>query len=38
MSVKSYENDLEKNKPVTFSLLVGMIIAYILGNIYPLGK
>ena len=35
---KGYVNELSKGRTVTFSLLVGIIIGYILGNIIPLDK
>ena len=35
---KGYVNELSKNRTVTFALLVGIIIGYILGNIIPLDK
>ena len=35
---KGYVNELSKSRTVTFALLVGIIIGYILGNIIPLDK
>ena len=35
---KGYVNELSKGRTVTFALLVGIIIGYILGNIIPLDK
>ena len=35
---KGYVNELSKSRTVTFALLVGIIIGYILGNIVPLDK
>ena len=35
---KGYVNELSKGRTVTFALLVGIIIGYILGNIIPLNK
>ena len=35
---KGYVNELSKSRTVTFALLVGIIIGYILGNIIPLNK
>ena len=35
---KGYANKLSKGRTVTFALLVGIIIGYILGNIIPLDK
>ena len=35
---KGYVNELSKNRTVTFALLVGIIIKYILGNIVLLDK
>ncbi len=35
---KGYVNELSRSKTVTFALLVGIIIGYILGNIIPLDK
>ena len=35
---KGYVNELSKSRTVTFALLVGIIIGYILGNIIPLEK
>ena len=35
---KGYVNELSKSRTVTFTLLVGIIIGYILGNIIPLDK
>ena len=35
---KGYVNELSKGRTVTFGLLVGIIIGYILGNIIPLDK
>ena len=35
---KGYVNELSKGRSVTFALLVGIIIGYILGNIIPLDK
>ena len=35
---KGYVNELSKGRTVTFVLLVGIIIGYILGNIIPLDK
>ena len=33
-----YVNELSKSRTVTFALLVGIIIGYILGNLIPLDK
>ena len=35
---KGYVNELSRSRTVTFALLVGTIIGYILGNIIPLDK
>ena len=35
---KGYVNELSRSRTVTFALLVGIIIGYILGNIIPLDK
>ena len=35
---KGYVNELSRSRNVTFALLVGIIIGYILGNIIPLDK
>ena len=35
---KGYVNELSRGRTVTFALLVGIIIGYILGNIIPLDK
>ena len=35
---KGYVNELSRSRTVTFALLVGIIIGYILGNIIPLEK
>ena len=35
---KGYVNELSRSRIVTFALLVGIIIGYILGNIIPLDK
>ena len=35
---KGYVNELSRSRTVTFTLLVGIIIGYILGNIIPLDK
>ena len=35
---KGYVNELSKSRTITFALLVGIIIGYILGNIIPLDK
>ena len=35
---KGYVNELSRSRTVTFALLVGIIIGYILGNIIPLNK
>ena len=35
---KGYAKELSKSRTVTFALLVGIIIGYILGNIIPLHK
>ena len=35
---KGYAKELSKSRTVTFALLVGIIIGYILGNIIPLDK
>ena len=35
---KGYVNELSKSRTVTFALLVGINIGYILGNIIPLDK
>lgn len=35
---KGYVNELSKGRTVTFTLLVGIIIGYILGNMIPLDK
>ena len=35
---KGYVNELSKSRTVTFALLVGIIIGYILGTIIPLNK
>ena len=35
---KGYVNELSKSRTVTFALLVGIIIGYILGSIIPLDK
>ena len=35
---KGYVNELSKSRTVTFALLVGIIIGYILGTIIPLDK
>jgi len=35
---KGYVNKLSRSRTVTFALLVGIIIGYILGNIIPLDK
>ena len=35
---KGYVSELSKSRTVTFALLVGIIIGYILGNIIPLEK
>ena len=35
---KGYVSELSKSRTVTFALLVGIIIGYILGNIIPLDK
>ena len=35
---KGYVNELSKGRTITFALLVGIIIGYILGNIIPLDK
>ena len=35
---KSFVNELSKSRTVTFALLVGIIIKYILSNIVPLDK
>ena len=35
---KGYVNELSRSRTVTFVLLVGIIIGYILGNIIPLNK
>ena len=35
---KGYVNELSRSRTVTFALLVGIIIGYILGNIVPLNK
>ena len=35
---KGYVSELSKGRTVTFALLVGIIIGYILGNIIPLDK
>ena len=35
---KGYVNELSRSRAVTFALLVGIIIGYILGNIIPLDK
>ena len=35
---KGYVNELSRSRSVTFALLVGIIIGYILGNIVPLNK
>ena len=33
---KGYANELSKSRTVTLALLIGIIIGYILGNIFPL--
>ena len=35
---KGYVNELSRSRTVTFALLVGIIIGYILGNVIPLDK
>ena len=35
---KGYVNELSRSRTITFALLVGIIIGYILGNIIPLDK
>ena len=35
---KGYVNELSRSRTVTFALLVGIIIGYILGNIIPIDK
>ena len=35
---RGYVNELSRSRTVTFALLVGIIIGYILGNIIPLDK
>ena len=35
---KGYVNELSRSRTVTFALLVGIIVGYILGNIIPLHK
>ena len=35
---KGYVNELSRSRTLTFALLVGIIIGYILGNIIPLNK
>ena len=35
---KGYVNELSRRRTVTFALMVGIIIGYILGNIIPLDK
>tara|TARA_B100000003_G_C10935072_1_gene372905 strand:+ start:275 stop:673 length:399 start_codon:yes stop_codon:yes gene_type:complete len=35
---KGYVNELSRSRTITFALLVGIIIGYILGNIIPLNK
>ena len=35
---KGYVNELSRSRTVTFALLIGIIIGYILGNIIPLDK
>ena len=35
---KGYVNELSRSRTVTFALLVGIIIGYILGNLIPLEK
>ena len=35
---KGYVNELSRSRTITFALLVGIVIGYILGNIIPLDK